>query len=817
MKCKTIVLIGLLLSFSAYSFALPPGAVSKHIKIDQFGYLPNSKKFAVIVDPQTGYNAAESFSPGTGVNQFQVRRWSDDVVVYSGTLTAWKAGATHTQSGDRGWWFDFSSVTTFGSYYIFDVANNVGSYRFEINNNVYNEVLRQASRMYFYQRVNFPKQTPYTDAKWADGAAFERSNQDKAARSRYDKANAATAKDVSGGWFDAGDYNKYVTFAMGPLCNLLETYRMHPLYFPDNNNIPESGNGIPDILDEMKWEIDWLTRMQDATGTNGLLLKVGVDNYNGSSPPSADANPRYYVPECTSSTLTGAAVFALAGTIYKSLGIPALTTYGDGLLTRAANAWNRAKVTTSNFNVFQASCDDQDIKAGDADQGADDQKEMVVTAAAYLFEATNSSEYKSCFDTMYTKARPYAFYWWGPYYPAVQRALLRYTVLPGATATVVNNIRSVKGGQNYIASIDDYNNQTDLYRAHMPNDQYHWNSHEVKANAGLDNLDFSTFNINTGQRQLYKDLGENYLHWFHGVNPMGKVMLTNMYAYGGDSCVNEFYHGWFGDGTIWDNVFTSPNGPPPGYVPGGPNKDFSIPAMNPPGGQPPQKSYKEWNTGWNGTANENSWEITEAGIYTQAAYISLLVRVIANGTVALPLHVLSISANRSDNGTVVNWDINSAEVSSQFEVERSFDRTHFVAFQKIVATPGVNNYSINDNLEEVKRRTVYYRIHEIDEQGRSFYSSIVPLPLNPVSKKLTVYPNPASTHITLYGFMDKKDRMILSIYNTEGKMVRREYFQQPAGNYSRNLQIDDLASGLYTLQVSASNGDSQKIKFIKKQ
>jgi endoglucanase len=818
MKNKTLVFICLLLSSSAYSFALPPGAVSKHIKIDQFGYLPNSKKFAVIVDPQNGYNAAESFSPGTGVNQYQVRRWFDDVVVYSGTLTVWKAGATHTQSGDRGWWFDFSTVTATGSYYIFDVARNEGSPRFEINNNVYDEVLRQASRMYFYQRVNFPKQSPYTDAKWADAAAFEGSNQDRAARSRYDKGNAATARDVHGGWFDAGDYNKYVTFAMGPLCNLMETYRMHPLYFPDNNNIPESGNGIADILDEVKWELDWLTRMQDATGTNGLLLKVGVDNYNGSSPPSADTNPRYYVPECTSSTLTGAAVFALAGTIYKSLGIASMTTYGDGLLTRAANAWNRAKITTSNFNVFETACDDQDIKSGDADQGADEQREMIVTAAAYLFEATNSNEYKNCFDTMYTRARPYAFWWWGPYFPAVQRALLRYTLLPGATTAVVNNIKNVKSGQNYIASIDDHNNQTDLYRAHMPDDQYHWNSHEVKANAGLDNLDFATFNINTGERQVYKDLGENYLHWFHGVNPMGKVMLSNMYAFGGDSCVNEFYHGWFGDGTIWDNLFTSPNGPPPGYVPGGPNKDFSIPAMNPPGGQPPQKSYREWNTGWNGTANENSWEITEAGIYTQAAYISLLARVIANGQAAvLPLHVLTLSANRSNNGAVINWEINGADASREFEIERSFDRTHFIAFHKIASSPGINNYSANDNLEEVKTRLVYYRIHETDEQGRSYYSSIVPLPVAPGKHKLSLYPNPASGSITLYGYLDKKEKLVISLFNTEGKMVRREFLQLPAGNYSRSIPIEELVNGLYTLQVSGTNsGERQEIKFIKK-
>jgi endoglucanase len=251
--------------------------------------------------------------------------------------------------------------------------------------------------MYFYQRVNGPKQPPYTDAKWADAACFEGANQDRAARSRYDKTNPATARDLHGGWFDAGDYNKYVTFTLSPLCNLLETYRMHPLYFADNYNIPESGNGVADILDEVKWEIDWLTRMQDASGTNGLFLKVGTDNYNSASPPSTDNNPRYYVPECTSATLTGASVFALGSIVYKTTGVAAMTNYGNDLLTRAINAWNRAKVTTNNFNTFEGSCDDQDIKAGDADQDAATQREMVVTAAAYLYEATNSNEYKNCF------------------------------------------------------------------------------------------------------------------------------------------------------------------------------------------------------------------------------------------------------------------------------------------------------------------------------------------------------------------------------------------------------------------------------------
>ncbi|MBC7850447.1 MAG: glycoside hydrolase family 9 protein [Chitinophagaceae bacterium] len=795
--------------------ATPPGATTKHIKIDQFGYLPNSRKVAVIADPQLGYNASESFTPGTGVNQYQVRRWSDDVVVFSGTLTIWNSGSTHTQSGDRGWWFDFSSVTTPGSYYIFDVAQNVGSYRFEIAANVYATLLKQAARMYFYQRVNFPKQVPYVDAKWSDASSFEGPNQDRAARSSLDKLNAATAKDVHGGWYDAGDYNKYTTFALGPLCNLLETYRMHPGYFTDDYNIPESGNGVPDILDEVKWELDFLTRMQDGTTTNGLFIKVGTDNFNAGSPPSTDNNPRYYVPECTSSTLTGAAVFALGSTIYKSLGIPSATVYGDGLLIRAINAWNRAKITTSNFNVFQTNCDVQDIKAGDADQGVDDQREIIVTAAAYLFEATGNAEYRNAFDTMYVFARPYANWWWGPYYSALQRALLRYTTLPGATATVANNIRTRKAGQNGVLSINDYNSNTDFYRSSMPDAQYHWNSHEVKANAGINNLDFVSFGINTGQESLYKEVAESYLHWFHGINPMGKVMLTNMYAFGADSSVNEFYHSWFGNGTIWDNVFTSPNGPAPGYLIGGPNKDFSIPGISPPGGQPPQKSYREWNTGWNGTANENSWEITEAGIYTQAAYISLLVRVMANnGASVLPLHVIGLSAKRGNNTVAISWNVSKPAPGSVFELQRSANGTSFSTCYDVNGNHQQVAFNYSDPSADANGQTVYYRIKEINANGSEYLSAIVAVPIYSTSAKLSIFPNPVNNQLQLSGHASIDGSMAVNIIDQGGKTVKRVLWNQSSGTWVKTIATADLAAGVYWLELKSKAG-AERRKFVK--
>ena len=101
-----------LVVFAAANLSAAPGSQSEFIKIDQFGYRPNDQKIAVMSDPQTGFNAALSFTPGP---TYEVRNWTTNAVVFSGTPVAWNGGATHSQSGDKVWWFDFSSVTTPGS------------------------------------------------------------------------------------------------------------------------------------------------------------------------------------------------------------------------------------------------------------------------------------------------------------------------------------------------------------------------------------------------------------------------------------------------------------------------------------------------------------------------------------------------------------------------------------------------------------------------------------------------------------------------------------------------------------------------------
>ena len=252
-------------------------SVSKYICVDQFGYRPASDKVAVLRDPQTGWDAGESFTPGT---TYKVINAATGASVFQGTPTAWNGGATHDQSGDRCWWLDFTSVTAPGSYYILDVANNVKSYTFDISDDVYKTVLKHAVRMLYYQRRGFAKTAAYAGAGWADGASHIGTLQDTKCR-LYNNNTAATEKDLSGGWYDAGDLNKYTSWTAGYCYHLASAYRENPLAFTDDYNIPESGNGIPDILDELKWGLDFLLRMQQADGS--CLSIVGGSN---ECPPS---------------------------------------------------------------------------------------------------------------------------------------------------------------------------------------------------------------------------------------------------------------------------------------------------------------------------------------------------------------------------------------------------------------------------------------------------------------------------------------------------------------------------------------------------
>lgn len=603
-------------------------ALQRYISIDQFGYRPGMAKVAVLADPQLGWNAADSYAPE---GSLEVRRWSDGGVAFSGRVTPWNEGQVDANSGDRGAWFNFTALVTPGLYYVYDPKNQVRSHPFEISEDVYSKVLKTAMRMFYFNRANFEKKGPFAcqgDRCWPQGVDYMGPGQDKQARSVTAPANAKTARDLSGGWWDAGDTRKSVTLTNDAVHQLLTAYQERPSAFTDDFGIPESGNGIPDVLDELLVELNWLKKMQPDDLEGGALSKLG--NLEPGEPlPEESKLPRYYYPmPCSSATISLASELAHASVVLRE--VPALQSYALDLVQRAERAWQHY-----HGHPKSDACDDGAITSGDADKPLDEQQQTAVTAAVYLFDVTGKPEYGDYVTDHFTETQPFKADLWSLYEPSQGDALLYYTHLKHADASTANAITQRKVSQSDSIDIYRIRPQFDLYRAFMRPSTFHLGSNNQRASVGNTNYDLIVHKLIKKPEDVHSfgDRAAGMLHSFHGVNPMQLVYLTNMYAVGGDACADEMYHSWFRDKhPKWDNARTSELGPAPGYVTGGPNKEYCkgqaaehACTHSPVRAQPPGKAYLDANTSYEPeNPYDKSWELTEPAINSQASYVRLI-------------------------------------------------------------------------------------------------------------------------------------------------------------------------------------------------
>ena len=772
-----------------FQLSAQPGSLQPLIRLDQFGYLEDMEKVAVISNPQVGFNSAESFTPSATL---QVRLASDNSLAFSGPATAWNGGATHTQSGDQVWWFDFSALTTPGEYYIYDPVQDVHSHSFEIAEDVYKEVLKHATRVFFYQRSGFAKTTPYVPSYWGDGASHLHAEQDLDCRLVTDPTNVATSRDLSGGWYDAGDYNKYVNFTYPVMHDLLGAYETNPVIWTDDFNIPESGNGIPDLLDEVKWELDWLLKMQLSDGS--CLMKVSVTNFNAASPPSADMNPRRYGSAEASATRTICSIFAHAAIVYKSLGVPAMDVYGDTLLARAELAWSWIV-----SNPGTSSYGNTGFSSANPEVSAYQQQATRLSAAIYLYAATGNTAYRNYVDANYTSAQPMQWTYWYPYESAVQDALLYYTQTSGATASVSNAITNNcinSTSSNNAAMLPAYLNETDAYRSHMNDAEFGWGSNREKAHSGIILTNMLSYNLDPGNAANYRNAAAGFVHYLHGTNALGMAMLTHMDTAGAEVSANEMYHAWFGDGTNFDNAQTSLYGPPPGYLTGGPNRNFSATAgtISPPNGQPVQKSYKDWNTSW----PEDSWQITEPAIYYQAAYVKLLAQFTNNSTEPLKVEYGNFDARALNQSVKLDWTTFSERGTDHFLIQRATSGQHFETIGTEIArgnTDEATSYTFFDQHPPEGR--LLYRLVEIETNGQQSFSEIkeVVFQLKPF---FTIHPNPADGNLFVQLLLPESDYE-LRILNMQGQILLEK--DLPQGTQKLELSINHIVSGLYLVEV----------------
>lgn len=259
---------------------------SKNIFVNQLGYKPYEAKKAVLK------SEADEFVV-VGV---------DDKVYYRGKTTYFGFDEC---SGDTLYIADFSDFTAEGRYFI--MADNEKSLEFSISEDVYKNALYDVSKAFYFLRCGME-----LEGEYAGEFCHKACHTQKACL----YGEEGTFLDVSGGWHDAGDYGRYTTAAACSLAHILYAYRMYQDKFDSLKlNIPESKASTPDILEECRYELEWLLKMQREDG--GVYHKVTTMLHAPFVMPEDDTKPLYIFSVSSMATADFAAVCALASGIYE--------------------------------------------------------------------------------------------------------------------------------------------------------------------------------------------------------------------------------------------------------------------------------------------------------------------------------------------------------------------------------------------------------------------------------------------------------------------------------------------------------------------
>lgn len=265
--------------------------LSKNVNLNQVGFRTSDRKTAVI--------------RSEGIDQTFTVKDESGKEVYSGKLN----GPVDAQYADeKVYQADFSDFKTPGKYVV-SVSNGDESYPFTIGDDVYDELLKDSFLMLYKQRCGTE-----VSADIAGEFAHPVCHDSKALI-----YGTNSYIDVSGGWHDAGDYGRYVVAGATTVADLLLAYEDYPeLWEADDLGIPESGNGIPDILDEAAYELKWMLKMQDPS-TGGVYHKVTCREFPGFVMPQEETEELVVCPISNTATGDFAAVMAKASSVYADI------------------------------------------------------------------------------------------------------------------------------------------------------------------------------------------------------------------------------------------------------------------------------------------------------------------------------------------------------------------------------------------------------------------------------------------------------------------------------------------------------------------
>lgn len=346
------------------------------IFINQEGYLPKEEKYFII------NNKAKSFT---------VKSEENNQESFSGSVSLWKENDTST--GETLYVGYFTDLTQNGKYFIV-LDDGSKSFSFNIKDDVFNNVRDKSLKSYYYQRSGIELEEKYAGIFARKAGHIEKLEY-------HHSSPIEGKKDVSGGWYDAGDYGRYIIPASVSLAVMLMGYEQYPEKFKsDDINIPESSNGIPDFLDEMRYELEWMLKMQHREeGKFKGALPYMLNSLHRVDGLPAEASACQYIYDFSSvATADFSAAMALSSRLYKSID----KEFANKCLDASILAWDFLRVN-GNYpeGGFQRPSDT--TTGGYAEEAKDNYEDYNcrLWAALELYLTTGSTEYHDYFVNNY--------------------------------------------------------------------------------------------------------------------------------------------------------------------------------------------------------------------------------------------------------------------------------------------------------------------------------------------------------------------------------------------------------------------------------
>ncbi len=469
------------------------------IVVDQVGYLPDWPKVALLIAPGAS-------SPGMAAQLLEAG--SGNVAL---TLTV-GAASWDSQSGDLIHPLDFSTFTRPGRYVL--QAGDAESPEFAIGEDIFIQPLRMLLRSFYLQRCGIEIADPVTGihhgaCHTADGLLAHTDWQHR----QGDRIRA------TGGWHDAGDYGKYVATTAVAVARLLDVYERFPSSFDDSAlRIPESGNGIPDVLDEARIGLDWMLSMQRADGA--IYRKVGGAAWPGPVIPEADNQPRFVYGVSTPETAKAAATWAMAARLYKTFA-PA---QAERYRTAALRAWHFLQLTPAQQFDFQAG---DDSGSGPYRSNATDTEPSLLYdwddrlwAAVELSTTTGKPDWNAFIAAHLPNAPIHIYEWKDP----SSLALVQYALRPDVRAQPSLRNEVVADLLSHAAELITRVGASP-YR--LANQRFVWGSNKMTVEEGILLLD--AFGITRDAR--YRDAALDQLHYIFGRNHFGQSWVSGIGAH----------------------------------------------------------------------------------------------------------------------------------------------------------------------------------------------------------------------------------------------------------------------------------------------